>query len=258
MRFVAVAAVLLLPGTRVLAQTPVELRQFHDQAVSAIAQMAGRPLTPGDTFLTWNPSPGGLVHTVRVTPTGVSSTLLRGDGMIGTAETQWRAGAVAGFEVRWTRQDAGGKGIDSATTVSGVRQAGTLRVRTAGGVRSFAVPAGPWAVADYGMEEQLIPAVRALPARAASARLAVLRPYHVRWDTVVVSVRDTAGLRLAEVMGSDKAHELMVIAPDGSLLWIFRFDQAGERRPLEGSARYSEFMARRGLLTNLTAAYRRP
>jgi hypothetical protein len=241
-----------------VAQTPVEVRQFHDQAVSAIARTAGRPLTPGDTFLTWNPGPGGLIHTVRIVPSGVSSSLLRGDGMIGTAEVRWQGGNPSGFEVRWTRQDAGGKGIDSATTVIGERQGAAIRVRAGGISRTLPLPSGPWAVADYGMEEQLIPAVLALPARATGVRITVLRPYHVRWDTVVVSVRDTAGLRLAELMGTDKAHELMVLGPDGALLWMNRFDQAGERRPLEGTSRYAAFVTRRSLLASLSARYSRP
>lgn len=258
MRYVAVALLAALSGSRVRAQTPVDVRQFHDQVVSAIARMAGRPLTPGDTFLTWNPAPGGLVHTVRTSAGGVSSSLLRGDGMIGTAEVRWQGGSPASFDVRWTRPDAGGKGIDSATTVIGERRGASLRVWTGGATGTLLVPGGPWAVADYGMEEQLIPAVRALPARASGVRITVLRPYHVRWDTVVVSVRDTAELRLAEMTGRDKAHELMVLGPDGSLLWMDRFDQAGERRPLEGTSRYAEFVVRRLLLANVSAQYSRP
>lgn len=252
-----VALVLVLSG-RAAAQVPLAVQQFHDQAAAAIAQMANRPLTPGDTFLTWNPEPGGLIHTVHATAAGVSSSLLRGDGMIGSAETSWAGGAPARFRVLWTRPDSGGAGVDSATVVVGERTDGILRVLTRGASHEFRVPEGPWAVADFGMEEQLIPLLRALPAGAGPIHVQVLRPYHVRWDTLQVTVRDTAGLRTVDVQGADKAHELMVIDASGALLWSFRFDQPGERRPLEGSARYAEYLEHRAALGALTRASWRP
>jgi hypothetical protein len=93
-----------------------------------------------------------------------------------------------------------------------------------------------------GMEEQLIPMLRALPAGRDSQPLLVLRPYHLRWDTLWVTVRDSATLRGAEVQGSDKSDEVLFLDSDGHLLWIWRFDHAGERRPLETSDRYAELL----------------
>ena len=255
--YTSLVAILCL-SEPVAAQVTIDPQQFHDRAVAFIARMAGRPLTPGDTFFTWNPDPGGMIHTVQVSASAVSSSLLRGgDGMIGTARVDWTNGIVQTFEIRWTRPDPGGKGLDSAIFVAGERTGEHLQLRTGGG-RAVPIPGGRWAVADYGMEEQLIPLIRALPRQAARTTVSVFRPYHLKWDTVFVSIRDTLGLRLAEITRTENAHELMVIDAEGALLWIFRFDQPGERRPLEGTNRYLEYARMRPTLDALRSEYARP
>jgi hypothetical protein len=49
----------IVPASSLNAQTPGEVREFHDSATSLIHRMSSRALTPGDTFFTWNPRPGG-------------------------------------------------------------------------------------------------------------------------------------------------------------------------------------------------------
>jgi hypothetical protein len=106
------------------------------------------------------------------------------------------------------------------------------------------------------MEEELIPLIRRLAASGIPEVVSVFRPWHGRWDTVMVTIRDTTGIRTAELVGTDKAHEVMMLTARGDLLWIFRYDQPAERRPLEGSTRYSEYAARRELLFALAKRYR--
>jgi hypothetical protein len=94
-----------LVGRVLGAQTPAQLRDVHDRATALSREMASRPLTAGDTLLTWNPDPGGLIHTVAVDSAGVRSSLLRGDGMIGTADVRWARQRPSSFDVQWTTRD---------------------------------------------------------------------------------------------------------------------------------------------------------
>jgi len=234
----------ILPGT-CLAQSPTEVSEFHDRVVELIQEVSSRPLTPGDTFLTWNPKPGGLIHTIRVTDTTAAATLLRGDGMIGTAAVRLVRNRPASFDVVWTTRDsATGKALPDRES-HGVVVGDSMRISgTKPQVTS--IPPGRWAIADFGMEELLIPLLRDLPI-GGPHRVAVFRPWHGRWDSISVQVRDTAGVRFVDerqgiALGDAKqTHEVVILNAQGDLLAIVRFDQADERRPLEGSARWAEY-----------------
>jgi hypothetical protein len=69
-------------------------------------------------------------------------------------------------------------------------------------------------------------------------------------------MRDTASVRVGEVVGTDKLHEVMVLTARGDLLSIVRYDRPAERRPLEGSMRYGEYIAQRDLLLAIAKRYR--
>lgn len=237
----------LVTATGIAAQTPTQTRAFHDRAVSIIREMSNRPLTPGDTFLTWAPEPGRLIHTVAVDARGTRSSLLRGDGMIGTAIVQWSRGHPSTFDVQWTTRDSSTGKAKPDVVSRGVFVRDSLRI-TGSKPDVVAIPSGLWAVADYGMEEALIPVIRSLAATGHSQIVSVFRPWHGRWDTVSVAVHDTAGLRVVELQGIDKLHELEVLTTGDALLWIVRFDQPEERRPLEDTRRYSEYLERLPLL----------
>jgi hypothetical protein len=242
-----VVAAASLWGGALIAQTPEQLREVHERVTMLIREMASRPLTPGDTFLTWNPDPGGLIHTVAVDAGGVRSSLLRGDGMIGTADVRWTHGHPVRFDVRWTRRDSATARSTPDRAIQGVLVGNELRV-TGRKPETVRVPDGRWAVMDFGMEEELIPLIQSLEPSGAPQILPVYRPWHGRWDSLTVTARDTAGLRFVEVLGTDKAHQLMAVTSQNQLLWILRLDQPAERRPLEGSARYEEYLVRRELL----------
>jgi hypothetical protein len=70
-----------------------------------------------------------------------------------------------------------------------------------------------------------------------------------------VRIQDTASLRIAQVRGTDKSDELIVLDARGELLSIIRLDLQSERRPLEGSRRYQDWLKQRALLNALAARY---
>jgi|SRR5580704_6006308 hypothetical protein len=111
------------------AQVPDNAQAFRARVKVLIAHLSSRPLTSGDTFLTWAPDVR-LIHTARVHGAGVQSSLLRGDGMIGTAETHWSGQTLESFDVRWTVPDSTGhRGVDSTTAIEG-RRSGRRRLPT--------------------------------------------------------------------------------------------------------------------------------
>lgn len=235
-------------------QTPQQTREIHDRLTAIIHEIADRPMTPGDTFVAWTPDAGKLFSTVAIDARGVRSSLLRGDGMIGTADVRWTDGRPSHFDVEWTNRDSVSGRAMRAREAHGVLEGSTLHV--VGTTATLTpVPATPWAVADFGMEEQLVPLVRVLTAGDALQIIPVFRPWLSRWDSVSVTVRDTAGVRTAELVGADRSHEVMVLTDHGDLLCILRFDQPDERRPLEGSSRYQEYSAERSVLIAIARHY---
>ena len=255
LRALICSLVILSSASRVLAQSPDQLQTFHDQATALIVEMASRPLTPGDTLLTFNPDPGGLIHTVQVSRALITSSLLRADRMMGTSHVEWTGNRVGRFAVLWTRADTlRGAEVDSAVAVRGRLDGDSIRLE-APLTRTLVVPTIPWAVADFGMEEQLIPLFRSLPASQPARTVAILRPYHLRWDTVMVSTRDSAGLRIAVTRGKDKNHEVWFLDQEGRVLYVRRVDQPGDRIPLPLSARYEEMMEHIDAIRALLVAY---
>lgn len=253
-RFSLVLIVVLLSSKVAVAQSRAELTTFHDRAVAAIRELSTRPLTPGDTFFTWySGRPGGLIHTVARTDTTMASSLLRGDGMIGTAEARWRDGHLTSFNVKWTTQDSTTHAQEVALVAHGIVVGDSLRI-TGTHPATLPLPQDRWVVADFGMEEQLIPVELALPARR-TVLVHVYRPWHSRWDSVKVTMRDTASLHVAELVGSDGYHSIMVLDSVGALLMIGRFDEQSERHPLETTSRYEEYVRYRSFLADLYRQY---
>lgn len=240
---------LITPGRISAQMSAQDIEAFHDRATTAIRSMANRPLTPGDTFLTWNPTPGGLIHTVAVGDTEVVSSLLRGDGMIGTEVVAWRGEHPVRFSAVWTVRDSASGMPRPDVDAKGQLRGDTLLV-TGSHPGRYATPSGRWGVADFGMEEQLIPLIRQLRPPTGPVPVEVFRPWHGRWDLVRLSVRDTAGYRVADLRDST-SHETIVLLASGNLLWMWRHDQTDERRPLEGSARYRDYEVALPLLRSL-------
>ena len=245
--------ILILAGSpaTLAAQVSAEaIRQFHQQATALIATMASRPLTPGDTMLTWNPRPGGLIHTVRLASDRAQTSLLRGDGMIGTTETTWKDGHLRTFHAEWTTRDSVTKRAIPDVNADGAVVGNDLVVRGTKPGR-YRLPTTLWGVADFGMEDQLIPLLWKVR-NDSTVHVAVYRPWHGRWDTVTAVLRDTLAYRIVEWREGSKTHETTVVERnDMSVLWAWRHDQVDERRPLEGTRLYAHYLEAAPLLRTL-------
>lgn len=205
-------------------------KEIHDRIAGVIAERAPRALPVGDTSVTWTRGPI-LYHTVRVRDDVVRSGFLRNDSLLGLASVWWRNGAPVSFEVSWRRRDS------VLFSLTGKVRGKVLRLR---GARSDSVPVPslPWAIADYGSEEHLVPLLKRLGPRSEPWTVAVYRPFGRKWDTL--QVRLTSGpegsLRVREPMRRDSA--TWMIAATGELLRVLRHSDSTERRPLENTRLY--------------------
>ena len=258
-RFAALAMLALVAATA-SAQSPDDIHALHDRVTQAIVRLSTRPLTPGDTFLTWYPKPGNMIHTLRAAGTSSSASLLRGDGMIGTTEISWDDRGPREFESLWTTRDSLTGKPRTDLEAHGTVSSDTLRVTGTKPSKSR-IPTARWGVSDFGMEETLIPMLRSLPPNGVHT-VSIYRPWHGRWDTASVAIRDTAGIRVIdyrEGIALDDAKQttqLLFLNARGDLLTIVRFDQPAERRPLEGSARYDEYRRFLPLIVRMVKRYR--
>jgi hypothetical protein len=207
--------------------------QLHDRIVTVFGARATRPLPVGDTLISWYGHPI-LFHTVSRTGTAVREGMLRSDSLLGTAEVEWQAGHVTSATARWTRGDS--TEADVALTVQG----DTIRVT--GTTPSFhVVPTGPWGVADYGMEDLLVPTLRALPDHTTPRDVAVYRPYAAKWESLQVSQRPVGDGVLYELRDADGKRDWWLVSHAGDLVQLRREGQDFERRPLEESRLVPEY-----------------
>lgn len=236
-----VAVLATLFPTVTAAQTPGA--ELHARVTQAMAELAaGRMLPRGDTLLSWSPQPS-LFHIIGGNADSLRSALLRWDQLLGVTESRWAGGAPLHFETRWTRGDS------TLVAIAGRREGSALRIT---GSRDTLIPLPelPWAVADYGMDEHLVPLIGTFTAAGGPRTIAVLRPYLMKWDTVLVTVEQRAGVRVATTVGG-KARQTLVIPADRRLIWAKRSDLVSELRPLEGSARHAEYLGLRAELGSL-------
>jgi hypothetical protein len=238
-KFLAFA--LLLHARAAIAQVPqLTEQEVHDRIVAVIARNAIRPLPPGDTFVTWSPGPV-LYSTVQRTDTSVWSSLVRNDAMQGTALAKWRDGVQHAVHVLWTRRDSTLLEIAIQVTAQGI---------TLSGRRDSVMPQPsiPWAVADYGMEDQLLPLVTASTFSTTPQRVLAFRPYTQKWDTLSVTVARPEGATVVTVTAPDGEHFFWLVSPDGALIRITRDRHLdSERRPLEKTWRVRDYLRLRRL-----------
>lgn len=206
---------------------------LHARGVAILA-LVPRPIPEGDIFVTWSPKPE-VYTTVRRTDSTVASGLVSTDGLVGTAEAVWQGGRQREVRLRWTRGSATLMELDVRFEAGVIHFAGTRDT-------AFQAPSLPWVVADYGMEDQLLPLIQAEgdPRRL---RVAVYRPYQAKWDTLRVVCRKTEAATLATVTASDGEHFFWTITADGALVRLTRDRDPGfERRPLEMTARVADYL----------------
>ena len=228
------------PAAVAPAQEELSPEVIHARAAAILSYGLPRRIPAGDTFVTWTPKPA-LYTTVSRTASTVASSLVSLDGVVGTAESVWEGGLQREVSIRWTQ--------NRATLME-------LNVRLAAGVIHLAgvrdtalqAPSLPWAVADYGMEDQILPLIQAAGVEKGRLRLAIFRPRASRWDTITIACRRAQGATLATVTAPDGERFFWTITGDGALVRLTRDrDRDFERRPLDMSERVADYLRLREL-----------
>jgi hypothetical protein len=224
----------LSAGTAKAQSAQDSAQQVHDGITAIIQQHATRPIAVGDTFVGWWPRPV-LYSTVRRSPNQVASSLVRADGLVGTAEAQWLGGRQTVTQVLWTQGDS------TLLRWEGRIDRGALRFQ-GGRDTVLALPTLPWVIADYGMEDQMLPLIEQLVARPGRRRVVAYRPFAQKWDTMVVTVTRKKHAILATIENGPGDTDHWVITLDGALVRVTRDKYPGlERRPLELTARMADY-----------------
>lgn len=221
---------LLAIASKAAAQdAPMTPRDAHDRIVAVIARAASHTLPAGDTSVTWRKTPI-LYHTVSHSDSLIASGFVRNDGLTGVERVRWERGAPRSFQAVWVNRDSTLADLTGEVRRSELVLSGTRTGR-------FKLPTLPWAVCDYGMDEQLVPLLSLLPTDS-THRIAVFRPFGFRWDTL--SVRKYPGpddtFRIAEAGRTDTTR--WTISDSGDLLQLTRDTTLVERRPLEETRLY--------------------
>ncbi len=213
---------------------------IHARGVGILRCGMCRPIPAGDTLVTWSPKPDHYT-TVSRTDSTVASSLVSTDGVIGTAEAVWQGSRQREVRIRWTRSSATLMELDVRFEAGVIHLAGARDT-------AFQAPSLPWAVADYGMEDQLLPLIRAASADTRRLRLAIYRPYQSKWDTITIVCRRKQGATLVTETAPDGEHFFWTVTADGALVRITRDRNRGfERRPLELSERMADYVRLKGL-----------
>lgn len=231
-----VSCAALLVASRLSAQSPtMSAEELHDRIVAVMARNTSRSVPQGDTFVSWSPRPV-LYSTVRRHAGGVESSLIRADGMVGTAEASWTGGRPTLVRIRWTEPGKELLQVDA-------RVEGEQLVISGGRDTTLAVPTLPWAIADYGMEDQLLPLIDAIAGGTDAQTIAVYRPYPNSWDSLSVRVEDRAGGRRVTLVDKEGERWTWMISAAGALVQMTRSKHADfERKPLPTSARVADYM----------------
>lgn len=198
------------------------------------ARLLSRALPAGDTSVTADARGEAHLHTVRRAGPAVESGLRSRDGTITTVQALHPAEGTARYALLHTvpyaeplRRVVELRG--DALHVSGDRDT------------TLALPAGPWAVSDEGMDEHLAVAVARMAAEGRrEGEIAVLRPLTLRWDRARVQVIPLEDVYVVlvgtEPAGMRDETVALLVAKDGGLLYAEGLEpRVFTRRPPEGS-----------------------
>ena len=221
----SVSAILILSVAALHAQSDAVLRV---RVADILAQAGDRPLPQGDTLVEFAKQGPILYFTVANTADTVASSMVRNDGLVGWANSSWSHGRPTRFTARWARPES--VEVDISGQVVGME----MRLRGAQ-LDHLTLPTLPWGVADYGMEDQLVPLFQTLP-RDTAQNIAVWRPYGQKWDTVTVRTHLVEGVLLVS-----EGAVTWGISSAGRLLLHQDRAQGALRRPLEGTASFAEY-----------------
>jgi hypothetical protein len=228
---------------------------------ASVAHALGRNLGGPDTtvtFATQNGTPTGqvFVQTERFDSsaheTHIESGFARADGMIATVRATYRDGQASAYDAVWTDSTARPVHHHFATQGHSIALHEDLSLDTLARPTldtTIAAPAGSWAIAEYAMDELLVPVARTLARDTILHTVSVFRPTPRRWDTVrmrvkaVTSDRRPALVAYAFSTGESKP-TVLIISQDGTLLYAEDARAQGRRRlPIQGSRRYAELEA---------------
>ena len=178
-----------------------------------VAHVIGRALPKGDTSLTF--SKGLLfVHTVRRTADTIDAGFGRNGGLVGTARAVFSSHSPVAYTATWT------DGFAPAQTESIEKNGDSLVVLHHGSRTVIAIPRAAWGIADYAMQELLVPVLLSVPMDGSSHPFAIYRPYAAHWDSGTVVIRPLSDARIALVqMTNDKKPQALLIANDGDYLY---------------------------------------
>ena len=228
------------PAAVAPAQEELSPEVLHARGVAILALLPRGTIPAGDTFVTWSPKPV-LYTTVSRTASTVASSLVSLDGIVRTAEAVWQGGLQQEVSIRWTQN------THTLMELNVRFEAGVIHL-SGGRDTALQAPSLPWAVADYGMEDQLLPLIQAAGVNARRLRLAIYRPSPSKWDTITIACRRTQGATLATETEPDGEHFFWTVTADGALVRLTRDrDRDFERRPLEMSTRVSDYLRLREL-----------
>ena len=237
---VAIALLTALAINAALAQSPRTPQDTHDLLVRAFSRLATRPLPPGDTLVSWYVNPVAL-HTVHRSSAEMTTGFVRGDGTLGIARVTWAEGRPLTVEVRWTKADSVLKDIRIYRERDSLHLSGTSS-------HTWPVPSLPWGVADYGMEDMLLPLVQELDVTGGAVDILAYRPYAAKWDSLKVTSQAIGNGTLFTLQASDGKRDWWLISSGGVILQLRREGQTFERRPLEQTALEPEYLRLRSLL----------
>jgi len=171
-------------GRRAMDTLPAGLKSTENQWMFdlPLAAIVSRDLPRGDSSMTSAEGPI-LLHSVRRSADTIETGFARNDGLVGTARAQFTRGVPRSYVAQWTR------GIADAARRRVVRKDSSLIYSGTGADTAFAIPTGYWGIADYSMQELLVPTILAIPADGASRPFEIFRPYARHWDSGTIVVR---------------------------------------------------------------------
>ena len=113
-----------------------------------------------------------------------------------------------------------------------------------------AIPRAAWGIADYAMQELLVPVLLTMPADGSSHPFAIYRPFAAHWDSGTVVIRPLPDARVVVMqMAGDKRPQALLITNDGDYLYGENSDPVGaERVPSLNSGRRARLQS---LMTEL-------
>jgi hypothetical protein len=237
-----IAAAVTIVACRSQAPEPETRAQYvHDHIAAIIARSATRSIVVGDTFVGWWPNPV-LYNTVHRSGDTVESSLVRVDSLVGTARSVWSQGRQRKVSVLWTQRDS------TLLQFEAVSDTQILHI-TSPRDTMLDTPATPWAIADYGMDDQLLPLIQELARHPGAQRIAIFHPFANKWDTVTVIPRSAKRALVVDIANGPGDIDHWIITHDGALVRVTRDKYPNlERRPLELTARMVDYLKFKSLM----------